>query len=67
MNGGRREGVPLQGTEMTINVQRPNRRPKLFLPAFLSAPHGETRDALSRSPFPLSIPELRRAVADRVD
>ncbi|MEA3061247.1 MAG: hypothetical protein QOJ94_1028 [Sphingomonadales bacterium] len=47
---------------MNINTQRPNRRPKLFLPLFLSGSEAkrETRA------FPLSREQLCAAVAERI-
>ncbi|MEA3040264.1 MAG: hypothetical protein QOE79_2777 [Sphingomonadales bacterium] len=47
---------------MNTHNQRPNRRPKLFLPLFLAGPDatGEPR------PFPLSREQLRAAVAERI-
>ncbi|MFL6858461.1 MAG: hypothetical protein ACJ8DZ_03130 [Allosphingosinicella sp.] len=42
---------------------RPNRRPTLYLPAFLSTPHGAAREAGS---FPLSPDQLRRTVAEMI-
>ncbi|MEA3033883.1 MAG: hypothetical protein QOH86_1899 [Sphingomonadales bacterium] len=47
---------------MNTNTQRPNRRPKLFLPLFLAGPEG-SREA---RPFPLSREQLRAAVAERI-
>jgi hypothetical protein len=47
---------------MNTNAQRPNRRPKLFLPLFLAAPEA----ALEPRAFPLSPEQLRAAVAERI-
>jgi hypothetical protein len=49
---------------MNINTQRPNRRPKLFLPLFLAGPEGTS--AREPKPFPLSPHQLRAAVAERI-
>jgi hypothetical protein len=47
---------------MNANTQRPNRRPKLFLPLFLAR-----SDATGeRRPFPLSREQLSAAVAERI-
>jgi hypothetical protein len=43
--------------------KRPNRRPTLYLPAFLSPPEGAASEAGS---FPLSPDQLRRIVAERI-
>jgi hypothetical protein len=47
---------------MNTNTQRPNRRPKLFLPLFLTGPDAE-REPRS---FPLSREQLHAAVAERI-
>jgi hypothetical protein len=47
---------------MNTNAQRPNRRPKLFLPLFLAGPQG----AAEARPFPLSREQLRAAVSERI-
>ncbi|HEX4739334.1 MAG TPA: hypothetical protein VH331_17430 [Allosphingosinicella sp.] len=49
---------------MQTVTQRPNRRPKLFLPAFLAAPAAPAPKA--ETSFPLSPDQLRRAVAERI-
>ena len=52
---------------MHTDMMRPNRRPKLFLPLFLAAAKDGATERRQSSPFPLSAPELRRVVAERVD
>ena len=52
---------------MNHDVTRPNRRPKLFLPAFLAPAAAGAAGKPPRSPFPLSAPELRRVVAEMLD
>jgi hypothetical protein len=47
---------------MTKTSERPNRRPKLFLPLFLAAPEA----ALEPRAFPLSPGPLRPASAERI-
>ena len=49
---------------MNTNIQRPNRRPKLFLPLFLADPKGIS--AREPKPFPLSPHQLRAAVAEQI-
>ena len=49
---------------MNTNPQRPNRRPKLFLPLFLANP--DAAGAREPKPFPLSPRQLRAAVAERI-
>lgn len=49
---------------MQTVAQRPNRRPKLFLPLFLAAPEAPARK--SKASFPLSPDQLRRTVAERI-
>jgi hypothetical protein len=48
-------------------TQRPNRRPKLYLPAFLSPPCAAAADRQAPSPFPVSAPALRRMLAEMMD
>jgi hypothetical protein len=50
---------------MQTATQRPNRRPKLFLPLFLTEPSAPAATRKGTS-FPLSPDQLRRAVAERV-
>lgn len=51
---------------MNIAIPRPNRRPKLYLPLFLSPQSAATALRGSQGPFPLSAPELRRVVTEMV-
>jgi hypothetical protein len=51
---------------MNTNLQRPNRRPKLFLPLFLADSSPSRSGARERKPFPLSPDQLCAAVADRI-
>jgi hypothetical protein len=55
-------GCPSRGLSMNANIQRPNRRPKLFLPLFLAGPDA----AREPRPFPLSHEQLRAAIAERI-
>ncbi|MBV9931111.1 MAG: hypothetical protein JO013_09215 [Alphaproteobacteria bacterium] len=49
---------------MTIDSNRPHRRPKLYLPLFLER---EMRDAQpAGSPFPMTPEQLRRSVAEMI-
>jgi hypothetical protein len=50
---------------MQTVTQRPNRRPKLFLPLFLSPQHAGT-GSRSEPSFPLSTDQLRRTVAEMI-
>jgi hypothetical protein len=50
---------------MQINTTRPNRRPKLFLPLFLSPQPARAANAREPS-FPLSPDQLRRTVAEMI-
>jgi hypothetical protein len=52
---------------MHNNIRRPNRRPKLYLPAFLSPPCAAAVDRPATSPFPVSAPALRRLIAEMMD
>jgi hypothetical protein len=55
-------GRPSQGQSMNTNHQRPNRRPKLFLPLFLA----NANTVREPKPFSLSPDQLRAAVAERI-
>ena len=46
--------------------QRPNRRPKLFLPLFLTEAPAPSARKKAEASFPLSPDQLRRAVAEMV-
>jgi hypothetical protein len=50
---------------MNIVASRPNRRPKLFLPLFLSG-HGAGTPVEREMGFPLSPDQLRRTVAEMI-
>ena len=50
---------------MQTMTQRPNRRPKLFLPLFLSG-MSEMGSRKEQSAFPLSPDQLRRTVAEMI-
>lgn len=50
----------------TLN-ERPNRRPRLFLPLFLTEAPARRSDPGEARPFPLTPDQLRRSVAERVD
>jgi hypothetical protein len=52
---------------MNNDMTRPNRRPKLFLPAFLAPALAGAAGNRAKSPFPLSAPELRRVMAEMLD
>jgi len=50
---------------MHTNANRPQRRPKLYLPLFLeAATRGEA--APKRSPLPMTPEQLRRSVAEMI-
>jgi len=49
---------------MNIAQSRPNRRPKLFLPLFLSGQSGTSGER--EKGFPLSSDQLRRTVAEMI-
>jgi hypothetical protein len=51
---------------MMTNMNRPHRRPKLYLPLFLEAATRAGAGA-AINPFPMTTDQLRRTVADRVD
>jgi hypothetical protein len=50
---------------MHTNVQRPNRRPKLYLPLALMERPAEAK-IRAKAPFPLSPDLLRRTVAEMI-
>jgi hypothetical protein len=50
---------------MNIVASRPNRRPKLFLPLFLSGQSAGTLGERDKG-FPLSPDQLRRTVAEMI-
>jgi hypothetical protein len=51
---------------MQIQTERPNRRPKLFLPLALMPRPAEATSMRAKAPFPLSSDQLRRTVAEMI-
>jgi hypothetical protein len=54
-----------EGTTMHIHTERPNRRPKLYLPLALMERPAEARTR-AKAPFPLDPDQLRRTVAEMI-
>jgi hypothetical protein len=52
---------------MQTQTQRPNRRPRLFLPLALMPRPAEAKGAKMKSPYLLSPDQLRRTVAEMID
>jgi hypothetical protein len=66
MNGGRNMRAAQGNYEMQTQTQRPNRRPKLYLPLALMQRPGEAKGAKAKQPYPLSPDQNRRTVAEMI-